>query len=631
MLKSNILTSLELLADRKKSAAGKRQSTPAPTPTPPTPTPTPNPSPELPQPTSTPTVSSVKPGQMPDLPDEVSSTRRDELFRLMNGYYDRQTQSAETSRASTTNQRGKVAAVPGVIKPADQVDTGSQIMMTDGGKAGTSSNGLIYNPATGQSTATGKPSNEPSAITVSPTAGIPDDYADLAEIVATLPDFDFSGWDDMTAKQQLNALQKSGLSSEDMMTLLNSATSLETIATVQDIQTYRVQYGLTKAEADSICAQLFEITNARIGAKTHALPFSSNARMTRMFLDDLDGKEEALLASFGYGIVSADGTDASDNGRPELPPSLNDDASGIALLYEGGDINVISDGFFEYVGNIDQIRQDIESGDITFNSEAQKLRYLDYLDDILDENESLYRRQLAEYVDGTKLKKFPSERFKSLINELSIEQLRVFADHIDEVGLKKLARSAKFENLMKDVLSDKNSAMQIVADDAHSPICPYIWEGTEIAEEEGVQISGYYYENGTYKTLVSIDGYDSVEIPLDTSGHHSLPTDVGIRISRADSWDMVGKQIGLGIETALPFLGIISFVYGGLVVVGIIYDFLAGYQVYEVPALSEALGAIDIYKNVPHLEKGTVVVTAFIDHNGKNQNDMASKKFYPQN
>ena len=32
-------------------------------------------------------------------------------------------------------------------------------MMTDSGKAGTSSNGLIYNPATGQSTTTGKPSN----------------------------------------------------------------------------------------------------------------------------------------------------------------------------------------------------------------------------------------------------------------------------------------------------------------------------------------------------------------------------------------------------------------------------------------------------------------------------------------
>ena len=76
------------------------------------------------------------------------------------------------------------------------------------------------------------------------------------------------------------------------------------------------------------------------------------------------------------------------------------------LCSKAGTSNEISDGFFEYVDNIDQIHQDIESGDITFGSEAQKQEYLDYLNNVSGENETLYRQQLEDYVDTIKLKEF---------------------------------------------------------------------------------------------------------------------------------------------------------------------------------------------------------------------------------
>jgi hypothetical protein len=66
----------------------------------------------------------------------------------------------------------------------------------------------------------------------------------------------------------------------------------------------------------------------------------------RTFLTDLGEKEADLLASFGYGIVAGGKTGASAGTRPELPALLGDDSSGVALLYAGGNIADIADGFF---------------------------------------------------------------------------------------------------------------------------------------------------------------------------------------------------------------------------------------------------------------------------------------------
>ncbi len=359
MLKSNILTSLELLADRKKSTTGKRQSTPTPTPTP-----TPNPSPELPQTTPSPTISSGKTGQMPDLPDEVSSTRRDELFRLMNGYYDRQTQSAEKTIAGATNRRGKVSAVPGVIKPADQVDTGNQIMMTDGGKAGTSSNGLIYNPATGQSTTTGKPSNEPSAITVSPTAGIPDDYADLAEVVAMLPDnVDFSNWDNMTAKQQLKALEFAGLTEEQMSELLNTSPHyVKTLGYIRDVYANGADHGLTQAETNALIQELLTIAQERDALLNHSEFIANTPRSAAIMKGRLNDREAALLAWLNQDdselwyngnqstrFVAGGGSDLLHSSRPNFAISMTNEGEDVD---DGGYIDVPGTPFYDHTGGV---------------------------------------------------------------------------------------------------------------------------------------------------------------------------------------------------------------------------------------------------------------------------------------
>jgi hypothetical protein len=288
MLKSSILTSLELLS-KGKQASSKSSSNSSSTPK----------SPRESLMTSrvstsnTATPSDESSADSAEFSGVISSLRKDELFRLMNGYYDQRDSNTDAVTAPTSSHKRTTSPTP-VIKPADQVKTGNLIMMTDSGKRGASSDGLVYNPRTGQSEVSGK--NALIAATIDPAQGIPPAFAELAGIVAELPsDFDLSGWDDKTAKEQQIALQHhSGLSSEDQMTLLNSATSLETIATVQDIQANRVLYGLTQAKADYISKELFEITNTRIGVKIRALPFSTDSQRN-LFLKQLDEKEQDLL------------------------------------------------------------------------------------------------------------------------------------------------------------------------------------------------------------------------------------------------------------------------------------------------------------------------------------------------
>jgi len=130
-----------------------------------------------------------------------------------------------------------------------------------------------------------------------PEQGIPEDYVELADIVAELPnDFDLTNWDDKTAMQQHKALTNSGLSGEDQMKLLNSPTSIETLAKIQDIQANRIEYGLTQAKANQISAGLLEIANARIGVKNREIPFTTSSQRN-IFLAQLDKEEQKLLES----------------------------------------------------------------------------------------------------------------------------------------------------------------------------------------------------------------------------------------------------------------------------------------------------------------------------------------------
>lgn len=362
-----------------------KASAPAITPAPPTPTPVPAGS------TPAPSKESSS-SDYSEMLSELGTIRLDEYFRLRNGYYDQPQISQKAQK--------KDAVVAPVIKPSGQEKFGGMVMMTDGGQSGVSEDGLIYDPRTRES---GKkidltaPISDPRKTgeqKVSPTLGIPAEHAELAKIVAMLPDdFDFEGWENMTAFQQEKAIRNSGLSKEDQMKILNAGTSIETIALVQDINMHRELYGISEEEALAVSKELFAIANARIGVKSHAMPYSLNGQAEKTFLALLDEREASLLADLNYGIIA----DFSENvpgqrNRPQLPVLLGDDSKGVPLLYEDGDIFEISDSFFEDVATFDEIRDDIENGKIIFHSESQKESYLEYLDSQAAKNETIYRR-----------------------------------------------------------------------------------------------------------------------------------------------------------------------------------------------------------------------------------------------
>lgn len=66
-----------------------------------------------------------------------------------------------------------------------------------------------------------------------------------------------------------------------------------------------------------------------------------------------------------------------------------------------------------------------------------------------------------------------------------------FADQINANGLRMLSRPHNFEKLMKDLLSVQTSALNLVADDTKSPICPYVCDGMNVVDVNDIRISGY--------------------------------------------------------------------------------------------------------------------------------------------
>lgn len=333
------------------------------------------------------------------------------------------------------------------------------------------------------------------------TNGIPTEYADLAELVASLPDgFDLTGWDDKTTREQRSAIQRSGLNGQEQMQLLNARTSIETIAIVQDIQQNRLAYGLSYTDVSEISKQLFDITNARIGAKNHAMPFSNNATSTRLFLSMLDEKQDALLSSFGFGVDSYAGKREDANSvRGTVSDLISGDSSISDTLHNNPDVLSAADDFFSDMTKLDNLIGEVQDGTIAFRNTAEKQRYLDYLTSEYDKNNQLYRQQLASIIDEAKLLEYPETRFKNLINDLTLPQLAVFVEQVDQLGVKRLSKAGNYEKLMRALFSDKDIALSVSADDTESSIRPYVWTGMNIVKEEGINISGYYYEKNNSK------------------------------------------------------------------------------------------------------------------------------------
>lgn len=385
--------------------------------------------------------------------------------------------------------------------------------------------------------------------------------------------------------------------------MLNAGTSIETIALVQDIQRNRLSYGLSVAEANDISKQLFDISNARIGAKNHAMPFLENATTTKLFLSMLADKENALLSSFGYGVESYAGKrDNINDIRGKISDLVAGDSSISDTLYNNPDVLNTPDDFFSDMTKLDTLIGQVQDGTISFQNTAEKQRYLDYLTSEYNKNDQLYRQRLASIVDDAKLLEYPETRFKNLINDLTLPQLALFADQVDQLGVKRLSKAGNYERLMRALLSDKDTALSVSVDDTESPIRPYVWIGMDIIEDESINISGYYYEQKQFKTLITC-GKDFYEVTLG----NKLPSDVSIEATRANLWNMAGEQLGLLINIYLETL-MVDGGYNYALYRGAPPVLPYGLSPSDIPGVADSLDQLDLLDDTAHITKETIIL-----------------------
>ena len=463
----------------------------------------------------------------------------------------------------------------------------------------------------------------------SDTVGIPSEYADLAKVVASLPDgFDLTGWDDKTTREQRSAMQRSGLNGQEQMQLLNARTSIEAIALVQEIQRNRLAYGLSYTDMSDISKQLFDISNARIGAKNHAMPFSENATSTRLFLSMLDEKENALLSSFGYGVESYAGKrDNINDIRGKITDLVTGDSSISGTLYNYPDVLNTPDDFFTDMTKLDTLIGEVQDGTISFRNTAEKQRYLDYLTSEYSKNDQLYRQRLASIIDEAKLLEYPETRFKKLINDLTLPQLAVFADQVDQLGVRRLSKAGNYERLMRALLSDKDIAHSVSADDTESPIRPYVWNGLDILESNDIKASGYYYRNGKYYTQVTCPDQDPININLGSK----LPQEVAIDVSKTTDWNLVGEQIDLLIKMFASPEFVCDSLYNFAAFCGMPNILPVNLSPSDLPYIGDFLHSIDILDHSAHLTKETITINIVSRYAHNSNTDLNTVKFFTIN
>lgn len=496
----------------------------------------------------------------------------------------------QNSRSSASKK-----TAPKSIKPPEQERLKKSLKLADGGKEGAASGDYRVNPKTDKlETREEKKPNLPVVIP---------EYSKEADIISSLPtDFDFKGWDNKPARQQQKELQKAGLNPEEQMVLLNSKTSLDTLATIVDINRNRNEYGLSDSNVKQIAEELLQIADARIGASSHDLPLGTSPVATKTFLTMMEEKEQSLLSSFGYGV---NGLNDLNNPYSDIGDQISDvlegDDSITALLHTDSDVFQVADQFFDGMTKIDTLISDIESGKVRFKTPADKQRYLDYLTSEYDKNNELYRRQLANKIDEAKLLQYPETQFKQLINDLSMSQLELLTAQVDANGVKKLSRPHNFEKLMKELLSDKDSALNLYADETKSPVRPRVWNGMEIVDGNKIHISGYYYEKGRcYTKLTCGDEYMNVDLGT------RYPSDVSVEASSTTDWEMLGEQIGLAFKILATPAMIADGAYALATQNGVPAFLPENLSPSDVPYLGEALDAIDPWDHTAHLTKETI-------------------------
>lgn len=546
-----------------------------------------------------------------DIMQLFKASLSDPLYRFnktVAALQDKQNQTG--SKASAGVNSNKAASI--FMKPLEEQKLRNSLLLADGGEEGYASGDVRYDPKTGKIV--------PRVKLETALPGVTGENSDAVDILADMPeDFNFTGWDDKTAKQQQQELQKAGLSPEDQLLLLNSPTSLETLAMIQDISNNRRDYGLSVLDVERISKELLNISNARTGVNNHDLPLGTNPTTKNTFLAMLDEKEASLLASFGYGTTSQeDPKDPYSNIGDQISDLLQGDQSISNLLHGDSDVYQAADQFFSDMGKLDSIISDIKNGKIEFTSPQEKQRYLDYLSKAYKKNDNLYRNMLASEIDEAGLLQFPEWRLKQLVSDLSISQLEGLVAQIDANGIKKLSRPGNFDKLMKILLSDQDSALSLSADESKSPICPYVWNGIDLLQKNRIQISGYFMKDGCYYTKLFC-GKEEFKVNLGKK----LPYEVAVEVKSTTDWDIAGEQIELAFKYFATPAMFADAAYGFATYNGVPAFLPENLSPSDVPYLGEFLESIDPWDHTAHLTKDTitiVLVTHYLNSSTTEQN-----------
>lgn len=253
---------------------------------------------------------------------------------------------------------------------------------------------------------------------------------------------------------------------------------------------------------------------------------------------------------------------------------------------------------------------------------ARQQRYLDYLTSEYEKNNQLYRQQLASVIDDAKMLEYPRTQFKQLINDLSLSQLEGLIAQIDKNGVKKLSLPHNFDKLMKDLLSNQESALNLVADETKSPIRPRVWNGMDIVDKAGIKISGYYYEDGVYKGKITCPNQE----PFFFEIGKQLPEEVAISVKYADWWD-IQSDIAWREATSLSGVieGIFEFVTG---MPGIQRPLPEPIGPTDVPYLGEAITEADWSNRYKTLEERSIIVTILVHFSKNHISDYHNVVFY---
>lgn len=506
--------------------------------------------------------------------------------------------AANTAGKTTVGTKPQASSV--FLKPTEYERLKKQLLLADGGEAGASSGDYRYNPRTGKIEVLPEKKTELS--------GVPKESSDVVDIISDMPaDFNFDGWDDKTARQQQTELKKAGLDPKDQMTLLNSGTSLETLAVISDISKNRSDYGLSVLDVKRISEELLKISNARVGTKNNALPLGANQITKNIFLNLLNEKEQVLLASFGYGIKGIHDLKSPYSGiTDQITDLLEGDNSISANLHGDTDLFEVAEQYFDDMAKLDSIISDITEGKIEFKNPQEKQRYLDYLTKSYEKNDDLYRYMVASKNDEAGLLRYPEWRLKQLVSDLSITQLEGLVAQIDAYGVRKLSRPGNFEKLMKILLSDQESALTLMADETISPICPYVWNGMDVVEENDIQIIGYYFEDGLYKCKITCPDEDPFFIEIGKK----LPEEVAIEVAKTTDWYIQSEKLFKKV-TSLPV--IIDVLYlAGTTVFGIPQVLPEPIGPSDAPFVGEFLDKIDWWKNTDNLTKESISINIVV-------------------